>query len=87
MARIAGAVTSGVPTTLPAALGTAGMPALGVGAMRTAGAATGPTTVHVTLQLTNHGVLGSRMEVENWLARSLDNLGRTGRLPKALRAA
>ncbi|MBP5870833.1 hypothetical protein F3K24_27670 [Streptomyces sp. LBUM 1485] len=87
MARIAGAVTSGVPTTLPAALGTAGMPALGVGAMRTAGAAMGPTTVHVTLQLTNQGVLGSRMEVENWLARSLDNLGRTGRLPKALRAA
>lgn len=87
MARIAGAVTSGVPTTLPAALGTGGLPALGVGAMRTTGAAVAGTTVNVTLNLTNQGVIGSRMETENWLARALDNLGRTGRLPKTLRSA
>lgn len=87
MARLAGAVTSGAPTTLPA-LGTGGMPALGVGAMRTnAGGAAAGTTVNVTLNLTNQGVIGSRMEAENWLARALDNLGRTGRLPKSLRAA
>ena len=83
MARIAGAVTSGVPTTLPAALTTGGMPGLGVGAMRTVGAAVGPTTVHVTLQLTNQGVIGSRMEAENWLARALDNL-RAGDVPYLL---
>lgn len=87
MARVARAVTTGVPATLPAALGGIGMPALGVGATRTAGAATGPTTVHVTLNLTNQGVIGSRMETENWLARALDNLDRTGRLPKVLRTA
>lgn len=87
MARLAGAVTSGAPTTLPA-LGTGGMPTLGVGAMRTnAGGTAAATTVNVTLNLTNQGVIGSRMEAENWLARALDNLDRTGRLPKTLRAA
>jgi hypothetical protein len=33
----------------------------------------------------NNGVLGSQMQVENWLARSLDNLARTNRLPRGLR--
>lgn len=87
MARVAQAVTTGVPTTLPAALGAAGMPALGVGAMRTAGAPAAGATVNITLNLTNQGVIGSRMEAENWLARALDNLDRTGRLPKTLRTA
>jgi phage-related protein len=87
MARVAQAVTTGVPTTLPAALGGTGVPALGVGAMRTAGRPTAGATVNITLQLTNHGVIGSRMEAENWLARALVNLDRTGRLPKSLRAA
>jgi hypothetical protein len=63
------------------------MPALGVGTMRTAGAAPAGATVNITLNLTNQGVIGSRMEAENWLARALDNLDRTGRLPKTLRAA
>jgi phage-related protein len=87
MARVAQAVTTGVPTALPAALGGTGMPALGVGTMRTAGAAPAGATVNITLNLTNQGVIGSRMEAENWLARALDNLDRTGRLPKTLRAA
>ena len=87
MARVADAVTTGVPTMLPATLGGTGMPALGVGAMRTAGAATAPTMLNITLNLTNQGVIGSRMETENWLARALDNLDRTGRLPKVLRNA
>lgn len=87
MARIAGAVTNGAPTLPAAALGTTGMPALGVGAMRTAGAPAAGATVNITLNLTNQGVLGSRMEVENWLARALSNLGRTGRLPATLRTA
>lgn len=87
MARVARAVTTGAPSMLPDVLGGTGMPALGIGATRTASAATGPTTVHVTLHLTNQGVIGSRMETENWLARALDNLDRTGRLPKVLRTA
>ena len=87
MARIAGAVASGVPATLPTALGTGGLPVLGVGAMRTTGAAAAGMTVNITLNLTNQGVIGSRMETENWLTKALDNLGRTGRLPRALRSA
>jgi hypothetical protein len=87
MARIAGAVTSGAPTALPGMLGRTQLPALGLGAMRTTGTATAGATLNLTLNLTNQGVIGSRIEVENWLTKALDNLGRTGRLPKALRAA
>lgn len=87
MARLAGAVTSGAPTTLPA-LGRTPLPALGLGlgAMRTTGTPAAGATVNLTLNLTNQGVIGSRIEVENWLTKALDNLGRTGRLPKTLRA-
>lgn len=35
--------------------------------------------VHVHLQ--NHGVIGSRIELQDWLARNLDDLRRQGRLP------
>jgi phage-related protein len=87
MARIAGAVTNGAPTMLHAGLTGAGMPTLGVGAVRTAGAPVAGATVNITVNLTNHGVIGSRMEAENFLARALVNLDRTGRLPKSLRAA
>lgn len=87
MARVAQAVTTGVPTTLPATLGGTGVPALGVGTMRTAGAPAAGATLNITVNLANHGVIGSRMEAENWLARALDNLDRTGRLPKTLRSA
>jgi hypothetical protein len=44
-------------------------------------------TLNVTVNVANHGVIGSRMEAENFLARALVNLDRTGRLPKTLRAA
>jgi hypothetical protein len=37
--------------------------------------------VTVILQLANHGVIGSRIEMENWLAKSLDNLDRDRRVP------
>lgn len=46
----------------------------------------GSVTVNMTLQLTNQGVIGSQLELDNWLTRSLDNLSRTGRLPRALTA-
>lgn len=35
--------------------------------------------VHVHMQ--NHGVIGSKLELQNWLTRSLDELRRQGRLP------
>jgi phage-related protein len=87
MARVAQAVTTGVPAMLPTGLTGASMPMLGVGAVRTAGAPAAGATVNVTVNLTNHGVIGSRMEAENFLARALVNLDRTGRLPKVLRSA
>lgn len=43
--------------------------------------------VHNTVQLTNQGVIGSRIEVQDWLARALDSIDRTGRLPSGLRTA
>lgn len=36
----------------------------------------------LTIVLENHGAIGSQMELENWLTRSLDNLHRKGRLPR-----
>jgi phage-related protein len=63
----------------PTVAGIAGGSLLGVGTGRTS-AATGTTTVSVTLNLANHGVLGSQFEVENWLINALDNANRTGRL-------
>jgi phage-related protein len=83
MARVADAVTSGVPALLapPRAL-----PRLDVGSTRATSAAA-PAKVNITVKLDNHGVIGSRIEVENWLARALDQIARTGRLPAALRTA
>ncbi|WP_319052702.1 hypothetical protein [Streptomyces europaeiscabiei] len=85
MARIAGAVTSGVPA-LPATLGGTALPALGVGAMRTG---TGATVVNYspTFVFRAEGPIGSQMELQNWFVKALDNAARTGRIPKSLRAA
>lgn len=51
----------------------------------TASASLGDTTITVVVQ--NHGVIGSQMQMQDWLAKSLDTLVRTGRLPAALRKA
>jgi hypothetical protein len=34
----------------------------------------------VTVVLENHGVIGSRMEVQGWLAASIDDLRRKGKI-------
>ena len=60
--------------------GIAGGTSLGVGSMR-AGGASSQTTVNLTVRLANEGIIGSQFEMENWLARALDHLNRTGRLP------
>lgn len=51
----------------------------------TASASLGDTNITVVVQ--NHGVIGSQMQMQDWLAKSLDNLTRTGRLPTSLRKA
>lgn len=52
---------------------------LGVGQVASRGAVA-PTVVNVTLNFTNEGVMGSQFEVQNWLARSLEDLQRLGRV-------
>lgn len=64
----------------PALSGITGGALLGVGSMR-AGGTSSQTTVNLTVRLANEGIIGSQFEMENWLARALDNLNRTGRLP------
>ncbi|MFJ8538186.1 hypothetical protein [Streptomyces sp. NPDC093591] len=75
MEQVAGRVTRG-----------ARVPA--VGTMRT-GATPRPrdTSSNLTVIVQNNGVLGSQRQVEDWLARALDNLSRTNRLPRTLRGA
>jgi hypothetical protein len=86
MQRVAATVATGVPTALPAIAGPAvSAPALAVGATRTARQQTRGSAPNITVVVQNNGVLGSQMQVENWLARALDNLARTNRLPRGLR--
>ncbi|MGV2384075.1 MAG UNVERIFIED_CONTAM: hypothetical protein LOD86_02215 [Thermobifida fusca] len=66
--------------------------AINSGRVTTTGARTGSASaasgdLHVTLVVQNQGVIGSQMQMQDWLAKSLDNLARTGRLPSALRKA
>lgn len=49
---------------------------------RTAGLGGGGLTIQ-NLILENHGVIGSRQEVEDWLVASLTDIGRKGRVPKS----
>jgi hypothetical protein len=45
---------------------------------------TAPTAVgELHLHIHNEGVIGSQMELDNWLAKSMDRLNRTNRLPVA----
>jgi hypothetical protein len=50
-------------------------------ARRTAGLAGGAGLVIERLVLENHGIIGSRQEVENWLVDALTTLKRKGRTP------
>lgn len=43
--------------------------------------------VHVHLHLENHGVLGSQIDVQDWLTRALDDLKRQGRLAALVQEA
>jgi hypothetical protein len=82
MRRVAAAVAQGVPATMA----TTG-PALSVGTVRTQGAAaTSGGDVHVHVHLANSGVIGSQIELDNWLTKSLTRLKTQRRLPAALGA-
>jgi hypothetical protein len=50
---------------------------------------TGPTVINYspTFNFRAEGPVGSQMELQNWLVKSLDNAARTGRIPKSLKAA
>jgi hypothetical protein len=48
-----------------------------------ASASSGDVHIHLTVQ--NNGAIGSQMQMQDWLAKSLDNLARTNRLPAGLR--
>ncbi|MDT0387809.1 hypothetical protein [Streptomyces dubilierae] len=88
MRRVAHAVASGAPAAIPAGISGIAARTAAVGTMRTAGAPRTPGTApNVTVVVQNNGVLGSQRQVEDWLARSLDNLARTNRLPRGLRSA
>jgi chorismate mutase len=86
MHRVAHAVASGVPTALPAIAGPA-VSAPAVGERRSQRAAAPSVTVVNNIYLENHGAIGSRMQMQDWLAQSLDDLSRTNRLPRSLRGA
>lgn len=43
------------------------------------GGQVGPTVVHV--HMTNEGVIGSQIDMDNWISRSIDRLDRSGRAP------
>lgn len=64
-----------------AALNAMRIPLGAVSSMRSSSPAAAPGgDLHVHVH--NHGVIGSQLEVDNWLARSLDRLNQQRRLPK-----
>ena len=91
MRKAATTVSSAAKTTLPAAVArrpaAAQVPALAVSARRAAGAGAGRTAlpsgdihVHVHVQLDNNGVIGSKIEMQNWLMSGINQLAGQGRL-------
>jgi hypothetical protein len=67
-----------------AALNAMRIPRGTVSSMRSGNRAGAAPSGDLHLHVHNHGVLGSQMEVHNWLAKSLDTMARTGRLPAAV---
>lgn len=86
MTQVAAAVASAVPTTLPLTAERMRVPDLAVGSMRAAGAGAPVTVIHNN-HFHNHGVIGSQIELDSWLTKSLDRLGQQRRLPASLRRA
>ncbi|MFE1845782.1 hypothetical protein [Streptomyces sp. NPDC059515] len=90
MMRSAAVSYYGVPTM--EALNSMQIPRGVVGTARTVGAAgrggqAGDVHYHFDVTVQNHGVLGSQQDVRDWFVKTLDDVGRTGRLPASMRAA
>ncbi|MEU9323185.1 hypothetical protein AB0D91_05135 [Streptomyces canus] len=86
MTRVAGAVTSGAPTTLPALTS----PAVALGTVPSSRGVTASAPTIVTenhYYLVNQGVIGSQIELQNWFVGMLDNAARTNRIPTSLKQA
>jgi hypothetical protein len=90
MRKAATTVASAAKTTLPAAsarrAAVSTAPALAVGARRAAAgkdasrAALPSGDLHVHITLENHGVIGSKIEADNWIMGSVNRLASQGRL-------
>jgi len=65
----------------PSAGGVGALAPLGVGSMRTGVGAV--TNVTQEFHFHHEGPIGSQLELDNWLAKSIDRLKRTNRLPRA----
>jgi len=84
MTRVAGAVVSGTPSTLPAVAS----PAVGLVRGASGRGAAADTAVHEHhYYLVNQGVIGSQMELQNWFVGMLDNTARTNRIPASVKQA
>jgi len=86
MARAADAVANAAPTTLPFTADRMRAPDLSVNATRTT-AAGAPVTIVNHYHLRNEGVIGSQIELDAWVTRTLDRLAQQRRLPASLRRA
>ena len=79
MARVSKAVVAGAPSPLPAVRVGA------VGSLRTGAVPAVPGgDVHVHVHLANHGVIGSQIELDGWLVKSLDRVAQQRRIPSSL---
>lgn len=84
---VAASVPESFTTSLaPAFPSVRAVPDLGVSSMRTS-SGTGTTVITQNLYFENQGVIGSPIELDAWLARSLDRLAQQRRLPASLRRA
>ena len=80
-----GRVSDAVVSAAPGRMGASAVAIPGVGSTRSGGKGAGAVVHHHHYyQFTNDGVIGSRLELDNWLTKSLDRLARTRRMPASL---
>lgn len=68
-----------------AGTGSRGIPSSAVSSMRTGSGRAPAVNITYNVTLENHGAIGSKIELQNWLTDMLDDLNRTGRMPKPRR--
>lgn len=80
MQKVAGVMTSGVPSTLPIATNARNVAARAVSSTRRSTAAAGTVIHEHHYHFTNNGPIGSPMQLDNWLMGSVNRLAGQGRL-------